>query len=499
MNKQHYNVIIIGAGLSGVGTACRLKAQCPDKSIALLERRERVGGTWDLFRYPGIRSDSDMMTFSYGFRPWNKVKNLADGGSIRDYIEQTANKFGIKEKIKFGLATTSANWSTEDKRWYIKAVRETDGTAYQFSCDFLIACTGYYNYDAGFRPEFPCESDFKGQIIHPQHWPENLDYSNKKVVVIGSGATAVTLIPSMAQQASHVTMLQRSPSYVYSIPSTDKFTGLLKRILPDNLAFSLARKRNIALQRMIYIACRRWPNFMRRFLLSHVRKHVGPNVDMKHFTPNYMPWDERLCAVPDGDLFKALRNESASVETGKISHFTNKGIMLESGEELEADIIVTATGLNLQLLGGMKLSVDDKPEQVNDKMLYKAVLVEKLPNLAFIFGYTNSSWTLKVDIAAKYLCRLINYMKRHNLDTVIPQDIDNSKVEEGMLDSMNAGYVQRNKHFLPRLGKKYPWQVTMNYNQDKKMLLEDDIEDVRLSFDSRKAPSKKQKTTKNAA
>ncbi|MCG2582234.1 MAG: NAD(P)/FAD-dependent oxidoreductase [Marinobacter sp.] len=486
MSKQHYNVIIIGAGLSGIGTACHLAEDCPDKSLAILERRERIGGTWDLFRYPGIRSDSDMLTFGYNFRPWNGLKILAGGRSIRDYIEKTADQYGVKDKVRYGLKTTNADWSSEDQRWHITALHEPSGETREYSCDFLISCTGYYNHDDGFRPEFPGETDFEGQIIHPQHWPEDLDYSGKKVVVIGSGATAVTLVPSMAEKAGHITMLQRSPSYVYSIPSVDKITAALQRVMPSRWAFSLARKRNILMQRVMYVSCRRWPTLMRRVLLSHVRKHVGPNVDMKHFSPDYMPWDERLCAVPDADLFKALRAGTASIETDHIDHFTSKGILLKSGKELEADIIIAATGLNLQMFGGMKLSVDGKAEVLGDKMAYKGVLVEKMPNLAWIFGYTNSSWTLKLDIAADYLCRLFKFMNSQKLDVVIPQDIDQSRLDEGILDSLSAGYVQRGKHRLPRQGKHYPWQILMNYRYDRKMLLKDAIEDRRLIFKSAK-------------
>lgn len=499
MNKQHYNVIIIGAGLSGIGTACHLAEDCPDKSVAILERRERIGGTWDLFRYPGIRSDSDMLTFGYNFRPWNGLKILADGGSIRDYIEKTAEHYGVKDKVHYGLMTTNADWSSKDQRWHISAQHKPSGKTRQYSCDFLISCTGYYNHDDGFRPEFPGERDFKGQIIHPQHWPEDLDYSGKKVVVIGSGATAVTLVPSMAKKTRHITMLQRSPSYVYSMPSVDKITAGLSKIMPSRWAFSLARKRNIVMQRAIFVACRRWPKLMRRFLLSHVRKHVGPNVDMKHFSPSYMPWDERLCAVPDADLFKALKNGSASIETDHIDHFTASGIRLKSGKELDADIIITATGLNLQMFGDMKLSVDGKPEDAGDKMLYKGVLIERLPNLAWIIGYTNSSWTLKLDIAAEYLGRLFNYMKRRDLDVVIPEDIDKSRLEEGILDTLNAGYIQRGKHRLPRQGKHYPWQIYMNYRQDRKMLIDDSVEDERLVFKSRKAGKKATKKKTRAA
>ncbi|MDF1723484.1 MAG: NAD(P)/FAD-dependent oxidoreductase [Alcanivorax sp.] len=482
MSKRHYNVIIIGAGLSGIGTACRLADESPDKSMAILERRERIGGTWDLFRYPGIRSDSDILTFGYSFKPWNGSTTLADGGSIREYIQQTAHEYGIKDKVHFGLKITNANWSSEDRCWTITALKERTNETVTYSCDFLVGCTGYYNYDEGFRPEFPGEKDFEGTIVHPQHWPENLDYAGKKVVVIGSGATSVTLVPSMAGKAKHVTMLQRSPSYIFSIPAKDPITNVLQRLLPARWAFKLARQRNIISQRIQYLACRKWPNLMRRYLLSHVRKHVGPSIDMENFSPKYMPWDERVCAVPDADLFKALRTGTASIETDHIDRFTANGILLKSGKTLEADIIVTATGLNLQLLGGMELTIDGKAESLSDKMAYKGLLIENIPNMAWLFGYVNASWTLKVNIAGDYLGRLFKFMKERNLDVVVPKDNGQNKLEEGILDTLSSGYVKRSRNNLPRQGKAYPWRTTMSYGYDKKMLTEDPIEDQFLTF-----------------
>lgn len=482
MNREHYDVLIIGAGLSGVGTACQIARDFPNKRLAILERRERIGGTWDLFRYPGIRSDSDMCSFSYGFRPWQEESVLADGKSIRNYIETTAEEYGVKDKIHFGLKTTAMDWSSSDRRWRVTAEDESSGKLVEFTCGFLVGCTGYYNHQEGYRPEFPGEADFKGQIIHPQFWPEQLDYRGKRVVVIGSGATAVTLIPSMADTAGHITMLQRSPSYVYSMPASDRISALMAKVLPRRWAYGLARKRNIWLQRMAFLACRRWPNAARRLLLSHVKKQVGPGVDMRHFTPRYMPWDERVAAVPDADLFKALREGKCSVETDTIERFTESGILLKSGKELEADIIVTATGLKLQILGGVEVSVDGEPRPVNGQMTYKGVLIEGVPNMAWIFGYTNASWTLKVGMASRYLCRLFRHMANSGCDVVTPRDLDSNVLEEGVLDSLQAGYVQRDGHQLPRQGKTDPWRVHMHYGRDKQMLLKDAVEDSRLDL-----------------
>ncbi|MGA8255237.1 MAG: NAD(P)/FAD-dependent oxidoreductase [Nocardioides sp.] len=483
MSAPHFDVLIIGAGLSGIGTACQVKNQHPGKSVAVLERRERLGGTWDLFRYPGIRSDSDMFTFGYEFRPWVDTKVLADGASIRQYIADTASEYGIDECVHYGLRIVGADWSSSDSRWTVTALREATSETETFTCAFLISCTGYYNYDTGYLPAFPGADDFGGQTIHPQHWPDDLDYTGKKVVVIGSGATAVTLVPSMAPTAGHVTMLQRSPSYIFSLPSQDKISAALGRVLPERTVYRFARWRNIAIQRGLYVACRRWPKPMRTFLLSQVRRKVGPGVDMAHFSPSYMPWDERLCAVPDGDLFAALKSGDASIVTDHIDRFTEHGILLASGETLEADIIVTATGLSVQMLGGLQLSVDGQPRELHEQMTYKGVLVEDLPNLAWIFGYTNAPWTLKSDIAGKYLCRLLRHMDEHGHRVATPRDREECALDMGMLDQLQSGYVQRAKDTLPRQGDKHPWKVLMHYRQDSAMLLDEPIDDGLLAFE----------------
>ncbi len=478
---DNYDVLIIGAGISGIGMACHLARECPQKSVAILERRQAIGGTWDLFRYPGIRSDSDMMSFGYHFRPWTDTRILADGPSIRRYVNDTAGEYGVDKQVRFGLRTMSAEWSGQEARWTLTAIAEDSGETRTFSCRYLITATGYYNHDQGYLPEFPGIETFKGQCIHPQHWPENLDYKGKRVVVIGSGATAVTLLPAMADDTAHITMLQRSPSYVYSLPATDRMAGLLRRLLPERWVYSLSRQRNIRLQRLIYKASRRFPEQMRKLLLSSVQKRLGKGFDMAHFTPKYMPWDERLCAVPDGDLFKVIRNGKASVVTDHIERFTEKGILLKSGQVLEADIIITATGLQLQTIGGMTLTVDGQPRSIADRLTYKGVLVQDLPNMAYLFGYTNISWTLKIDMAAQYVCRLLNEMDRRDARIVTPRAPQDEMQGESILGSLQAGYVQRGDAVLPRQGRDLPWRVLHHYEKDSDMFRRP-LEDAALEW-----------------
>ena len=481
--RNDFDVLIIGAGLSGIGAACHLSKDCPDQRFAILERRQAMGGTWDLFRYPGIRSDSDMFSFGYGFRPWNELKVLADGPAIRNYICETAEEFGVTEHIRYGLKTTAADWSDSEQRWTVTVLREETGETQTFTARFLMGCTGYYNYDKGYLPDFPGMDRFKGRCVHPQQWPEDLDYKDKKVVVIGSGATAVTLVPSMAEETAHITMLQRSPSYIFSIPGHDKLSEILDTVLPSDWVFGMARWRNIKLQRLIYKASKKYPNFMRKLLLSNVKRHVGDGVDMAHFSPSYMPWDERLCAVPDADLFKDLRDGKASVVTDHIETFTENGILLKSGRELEADIIITATGLNLQVLGGMQLSLNGEPLDVSERMTYKGVLMEGVPNMAWVFGYTNASWTLKADIAAAYVCRLLNYLKENRLSVAMPRaECAQPQQDHSIMDALGSGYVQRSSHLLPRQGQGHPWRVTNHYAHDSHMLLEEPVEDGFLAF-----------------
>jgi len=484
--RDHYDVLIIGAGISGIGAACHLSMECPGKEFAVLERRNAIGGTWDLFRYPGIRSDSDMFSFGFQFRPWMALKVLADGPSIRKYVSDTAREYGVDKKIQFGLKITQADWSSEQNCWTVTALHEASGEVRTLRSNFLISGTGYYNYDKGYLPDFPGAAQFKGQCIHPQHWPEKLDYRGKKVVVIGSGATAVTLVPAMADDAAHVTMLQRSPSYIFSVPSYDKLSGALQRVLPKAWVYKMARRRNIALQRLLYVSAKRWPDRMRKLLLAGVRKQVGEDFDMRHFTPSYKPWDERLCAVPDADLFRVLKSGKASVVTDHIDTFTEHGIRLKSGQELEADIIVAATGLQMQVFGGVQLSVDGKPREASSGMTYKGVLMQDVPNIAWIFGYTNASWTLKVDIAARYVCRLLNYMDRNGIAAVTPRAPDGLIEEESILGALQSGYIARARDILPRQGRALPWRVQHHYDRDSKLLLDTPIEDACLEFTAKK-------------
>lgn len=486
--ESHYDVLIIGAGLSGICMASHLRMACPNKRVGLLERRKAIGGTWDLFRYPGIRSDSDMFTFGYGFRPWQGLKVLADGPSIRSYITDTAREYGVDKNIRFGVKCTHADWSSDRKVWTISAVDEDSGETRTFTCSYLVNCSGYYNYDQGYLPTFPGVERFKGQCIHPQQWPEQLDYRGKRVVVIGSGATAVTLVPSMAREAAHVTMLQRSPSYVFSVPAYDKISSVLQRFLPDRWVYRMARKRNLFLQQTIYKLSKRWPDQVRSFLLHSVKRHVGEGFDMRHFSPSYKPWDERLCAVPDADLFKVLREGKASIVTDHVDSFTESGIRLRSGKELQADIIVTATGLQLHSMGGMAMHVDGQPLKISELMTYKGVLLQDVPNMAWLFGYVNAPWTMKVDLAAGYICRLLNHMERKQVDVVTPRAPDGQIQEDSIIGALKSGYAKRGQAMVPRQGKGLPWRVLHNVDQDRVMLLKDPVEDSALEFRGRATP-----------
>ncbi|WP_372965920.1 flavin-containing monooxygenase [Marinobacter sp.] len=483
MSNQHYDVLIVGAGVSGIGMACHLKQACPTKRFAILERRQSLGGTWDLFRYPGIRSDSDMFTFGYKFRPWTGAKVLADGASIKQYLIDTAEEKEVEKHIRYGLAVKTADWSSAERCWTLKAINEQSGETETFTANFMVGCTGYYNYDQGYKPDFPGEEEFKGDVVHPQHWPENLDYTGKKVVVIGSGATAITLVPTMAEKAKHVTMLQRSPSYLMPLPSTDKITLVMQKFLPEKLSYKLTRARNIFISRLLYQRSRKSPEAMRRFFLWIVERQLKGKADMRHFTPDYNPWDQRLCVVKDGDLFEAIKAGTASVKTDHIERFTETGIRLKSGEELEADIIIPATGLNIQMLGGIKPTVDGQEVILKDKVVYKSVMVEGVPNAGMIFGYTNNPWTLKVDIASEYLCRLLNYMDNHGHQVAVPRDTENSRGEDTVMGSLDSGYIKRAEDTLPRQGTHGPWVAVQDYRKDIKVLCSDAIADGYLEFD----------------
>ncbi|NID15299.1 NAD(P)-binding protein [Luteibacter yeojuensis] len=475
---HHYDVLIIGAGLSGIGMACRLALACPGKRVGIVERRRAIGGTWDLFRYPGVRSDSDMFTFGFGFRPWNELKVLADGPSIRQYVADTAREFGIGDQVLFGLQALRAEWSSGERRWTVHA-RHDDGSARVFTCRFLVGATGYYDYDRGHVPDFPGRADFTGRFVHPQHWPEDLDWTGKRVVVIGSGATAITLVPALAERAAHVTMLQRSPGYIFSVPSRDAISAVLLRFLPAKIVYGLARRRNILLQRVLYKSAMRWPARVKAVLLGAVRRQLG-NAPIDDFTPAYAPWTQRLCIVPDADLFKAMRAGRASVVTDEVAGFEGRTIRLASGKLLEADIVISATGFNLQALGGMRIEVDGVPRDPGKTLTYKGVLLDGIPNLAVLFGYINASWTLKVDLAAQYICRLLNHMDKRGATVATPHAPEDEALDVCILDQLRAGYVARGESTMPRQGRNGPWRVSHRYEWDRRTLLEEPLDDPAL-------------------
>jgi cation diffusion facilitator CzcD-associated flavoprotein CzcO len=480
--SEHVDVLIVGAGVSGIGAACHLTRESPDRSYLVLERRTRLGGTWDLFRYPGVRSDSDMFTLGYSFRPWKDTKVLASGPDIQRYLAETAAEYGVAEHIRYGMHVLKAGWSTEQGVWTVDVRDAATRRKKRFTANFLMACTGYYNYDEGYRPEFSGEADFAGPIIHPQHWPEGLDYRGKNVVVIGSGATAVTLVPAMAEDAGHVTMLQRSPTYILTLPARDGISEQLRRVLPDSVVFAMARRRNIALQRAMYALSRSRPGVVRRALLTGAQRQLHGASDMKHFTPAYNPWDQRLCIVPDGDLFRALRSGRAEIVTDTIDRLTPTGIRLASGAELAADIIITATGLNLQMMGGAEVEVDGVPLAVNETLTYKSVMLDGVPNAVLVFGYTNASWTLKADLACEYACRLLNHMSAHGYTQAVARAGAGDRGTGTVLDTLDSGYVRRAADRLPRQGARAPWKVRNDYLRDVPVLRYAPIADGVLRF-----------------
>jgi monooxygenase len=475
-------VLIVGAGLSGVGAAHHLQEAFPGRSYAIFEAREEIGGTWDLFRYPGIRSDSDMHTLGYRFRPWTNSKTIADGSSILEYVHQTAREGGIEEEIRFQHRVVRAEWSSEEACWSVEAERSDTGETVTVTCSYLWVCSGYYRYDEGFTPEFEGAESFGGQIVHPQHWPEDLDYAGKRVVVIGSGATAVTLVPAMAREAAHVTMLQRSPTYIASLPAEDPLAGALRRVLPSKAVYAIVRWKNVLLQTAFYQLSRRRPQVVKKMVRRGVERALPAGYDVdKHFKPRYNPWDQRMCLVPNGDLFKAIRNGSASVVTNTIDTFTERGIRLDSGEELEADVVVTATGLNLLFLGGMELAVDGHAVDVPKTMTYKGMMLSGVPNFAFTVGYTNASWTLKADLTSEYVCRLLAHMDAHGYAKSVPEITDPTVTETPLLD-FTSGYVLRSLDEFPKQGSKEPWKLRQNYIFDLRSIRRGPIDDGAMQF-----------------
>jgi len=481
---EQFDVLIVGAGLSGIGAAYHLQTECPGKSFVILEARNATGGTWDLFRYPGIRSDSDMFTLGYRFRPWRESKAIADGPSILRYIRETASEHGIDSKIRFGHHVTRACWSSEDARWTVEAT-DANGEAIQLVCNFLYMCSGYYDYSEGYMPGWPGMERFRGQIVHPQKWPEDFKYRDKRVVVIGSGATAVTLVPALTDEAAHVTMLQRSPTYIVARPSQDVIANFLRKVLPARAAYAVVRWKNVLIQMYFYNLARRKPEKTKKGILALVEKELGPEYDVnKHFTPRYNPWDQRLCLVPDADLFAAMRAGKASIVTDEIETFTETGLRLRSGGELEADIIVTATGLRLKLLGGLQIIVDGAPVEMSRTLGYKGVMFSDVPNLASAFGYTNASWTLKADLTAAYVCRLLNYMDEKGFAYCVPRRGDSDIVEEPMVN-FTSGYFQRASAILPKQGSKKPWKLNQNYALDTLALRLGKVDDGTMEFTRR--------------
>jgi cation diffusion facilitator CzcD-associated flavoprotein CzcO len=484
---EHIDVLIVGAGISGIGCAYYLQKHHPQRSYTILEARERLGGTWDLFRYPGIRSDSDLHTFGFEFKPWRSEYAIADGAEILDYINEAASENGIDQQIRTSHRVTAASWSSDDSRWSVEVQRTDTGERSRITCNWLFTGTGYYHYDGGYTPELPGLEDFQGQVVHPQQWPDGLDYDGKRVVVIGSGATAVTLIPAMAQRTAQITMLQRSPSYIMSLPSKDGLANLFSRVLGPERGYALTRRKNIALQTAFYKFCQRFPKQARQLIRKLTIKQLpeGYPVD-EHFKPRYDPWDQRVCIVPGGDLFRAIRKGSAEIVTDTITGFSPSGIRLASGRELEADIVITATGLRLLPLGGISFAVDGRAVELPSTLAYKGMMLSGIPNFAFLVGYTNASWTLKVGLVCEHFMRLLSYMDAHGYDQVTPTPDPLALAGTRPLLDFSASYVTRAVGDFPRQGARAPWQLAMNPNVDRAVLRKGPVEDPALQFRARR-------------
>lgn len=481
MTDRHYDVLIVGAGISGISAAYYMQDMCPNKSFVILEGRDKIGGTWDLFKYPGIRSDSDMYTLGFAFRPWTSKKAIADGPSIMTYLHETIKEYNLDEKIILNQFIKKASWSTEKALWTLEVQeKDKEGPTY-YTCNFLSMCSGYYDYKSGYMPEFKGVDDYTGMLIHPQQWPENLDYTDKKVVVIGSGATAVTLVPELAKKAKHVTMLQRSPTYVVSAPDEDKIANFTNKVLPAKIAYSISRWRKILFQRFNYALARKFPKTMKKLIVAGVKKEMGDDYDLKHFWPSYDPWDQRVCLVPNADLFTSIKEGKSEVVTDHIETFTEDGITLQSGETLQADIIVSATGLNMQQMGGVLFEVDGEAVDFAKTVAYKSVMFSGLPNVSLAFGYTNASWTLKCDLTNQYVCRLINHMDKHGYSSCTPTIKDENMELLPFLD-FTSGYVMRYLDKLPRSGTTGPWKLKHNYIHDRMTLNRSKLADEFMVF-----------------
>ena len=485
MTVERVDVVVVGAGLSGIGAGYHLQTMCPDRSYVILEGRDGLGGTWDLFKYPGVRSDSDMHTLGFSFKPWTEAKSIADGPSILAYLKDTVAQFGIDQHIRYGQLVSKAEWSSDDATWTVTSTEKHTGASKTIECSFLFMCSGYYSYKKGHTPEFVGRERFKGTIVHPQEWPTNLDYAGKRVVVIGSGATAVTIVPSMAQHAAHVTMLQRSPTYMVSRPDHDALANRMRKVLPEKMAYSITRFKNTWRQQLVYNKTRTDPDKVKKLLLGGIQLELGADYDIaKHFTPNYNPWDQRLCLVPNGDFFTAMREGKASVVTDHIASFTETGIQLTSGEHLEADVIVTATGLELVTLGEMDFIVDGKQVDFSQTWTYKGFAYSDIPNMASTFGYINASWTLRSDLTAEYVCRLLNHMRKKGVAQCTPRlrEQDRNMKQRPWIDGFSSGYMQRMMHRMPRQGDHEPWINPQNYRRDKKMFKHSPIDDGVMQF-----------------
>ncbi len=489
---EHFDVVVVGAGISGIGAGYFLQRDCPNKSFVILEGRESLGGTWDLFRYPGVRSDSDMHTLGYSFKPWTAEKSIADGPSILSYLNETVDQYALRQKIRFNTLVTAASWSSDTATWTLTATNSATNSAVTYTCNYLYMCSGYYSYKEGFTPHFPGVDTFRGTVVHPQKWPNSLDYAGKKVVVIGSGATAMTLVPAMAASANHVVMLQRSPTYVVSRPDKDSLALTLRKFLPEKVAYSVTRWKNTTLQQFVYKRTRTKPEQVKEALLKGVREALGDNYDVDtHFTPSYNPWDQRLCLVPNGDLFESIKDGKASVVTDHIARFDETGIQLQSGNRIDADVIVTATGLNLVSLGEMSFSVDGRTVDFSQTWSYKGCAYSDVPNLASSFGYINASWTLRADLTCEYVCRLLNHMDKTGTNICTPRlrESDLGMPERPWIDNFSAGYMQRVMHQFPKQGDREPWINPQNYKRDKKMFRDSPIVDGVMAFEKCRQPA----------